>query len=92
MNAGSVTEGIIKASALKSKERFQSLSGCPHHIPSLFDFNLADKVVVGSYMGMLRIFTPLANKTSEGSPADAQLLEVQLHNAIIQVEVGKFVS
>ncbi|XP_028280994.1 protein PTHB1 [Parambassis ranga] len=51
-----------------------------------------DKVVVGSYMGMLRIFTPLANKTSEGSPADAQLLEVQLHNAIIQVEVGKFVS
>uniref|UniRef100_A0A8C4FC78 Bardet-Biedl syndrome 9 n=1 Tax=Dicentrarchus labrax TaxID=13489 RepID=A0A8C4FC78_DICLA len=51
-----------------------------------------DKVVVGSYMGMLRIFSPHANKSSEGVPVEAQLLEVQLHNAIIQVEVGKFVS
>uniref|UniRef100_A0A669DHB2 Bardet-Biedl syndrome 9 n=1 Tax=Oreochromis niloticus TaxID=8128 RepID=A0A669DHB2_ORENI len=51
-----------------------------------------DKVVVGSYMGMLRIFSPHASKTSEGGPADAQLLEVQLQNAIIQVELGKFVS
>ncbi|KAK5921558.1 hypothetical protein CgunFtcFv8_018915 [Champsocephalus gunnari] len=51
-----------------------------------------DKVVVGSYMGMLRIFSPNVNKTSEGGPADALLLEVQLKNAIIQVEVGKFVS
>lgn len=51
-----------------------------------------DKVVVGSYMGMLRIFSPHANKSSEGVPMEAQLLEVQLQNAIIQVEVGKFVS
>ncbi|XP_037532484.1 protein PTHB1 [Nematolebias whitei] len=51
-----------------------------------------DKIVVGSYMGMLRIFSPHANKSSEGGPADAQLLEVQLQNAIIQVEVGNFVS
>ncbi|XP_038138416.1 protein PTHB1 isoform X2 [Cyprinodon tularosa] len=51
-----------------------------------------DKIVVGSYMGMLRIFCPNANKQSEGGSADAQLLEVQLQNAIIQVEVGKFVS
>ncbi|XP_023281238.1 protein PTHB1 [Seriola lalandi dorsalis] len=51
-----------------------------------------DKVVVGSYMGMLRIFSPHANKSSEGGIADAQLLEVQLQNAIIQMEVGKFVS
>lgn len=43
-------------------------------------------------MGMLRIFSPQANKSSEGGPADSQLLEVQLQNAIIQVEVGKFVS
>lgn len=49
-------------------------------------------MVVGSYMGMLRIFSPHANKSSEGAPAEAQLLEVQLQNAIIQVEVGKFVS
>ncbi|XP_029306927.1 protein PTHB1 [Cottoperca gobio] len=51
-----------------------------------------DKVVVGSYMGMLRVFSPHANTTSEGGVADALLLEVQLQNAIIQVEVGKFVS
>ncbi|XP_069568047.1 protein PTHB1 isoform X1 [Brachyistius frenatus] len=51
-----------------------------------------DKVVVGSYMGMLRIFSPHANKSTDGDLADAQLLEVQLQNAIIQVEVGKFVS
>uniref|UniRef100_A0A1A7YUI9 Bardet-Biedl syndrome 9 n=1 Tax=Iconisemion striatum TaxID=60296 RepID=A0A1A7YUI9_9TELE len=51
-----------------------------------------DKIIVGSYMGMLRIFSPHANKSTEGGPADAQLLEVQLQNAIIQVEVGRFVS
>uniref|UniRef100_A0A672FL71 Bardet-Biedl syndrome 9 n=1 Tax=Salarias fasciatus TaxID=181472 RepID=A0A672FL71_SALFA len=51
-----------------------------------------DKVVVGSYMGMLRIFSPHASKSSEGGPVEAQLLEVQLQNAVIQVEVGKFVS
>lgn len=54
--------------------------------------HFTDKIVVGSYMGMLRIFSPHANKSDEGGPADAQLLEVQLQNAIIQVEVGKFVS
>lgn len=53
---------------------------------------LLDKVVVGSYMGMLRMFSPQASKSSEGVQADAQLLEVQLQNAIIQVELGKFVS
>ncbi|MEQ2182673.1 Protein PTHB1 [Goodea atripinnis] len=41
---------------------------------------------------MLRIFSPNANKLSDEGSADAQLLEVQLQNAIIQVEVGKFVS
>ncbi|XP_056142912.1 protein PTHB1 [Lampris incognitus] len=53
-----------------------------------------DKVVVGSYMGMLRIFCPHADKLGEGgqSLADAQLLEIQLPDSIIQVEVGKFVS
>uniref|UniRef100_A0A8D3EAA1 Bardet-Biedl syndrome 9 n=1 Tax=Scophthalmus maximus TaxID=52904 RepID=A0A8D3EAA1_SCOMX len=49
-----------------------------------------DKVVVGSYMGMLRIFSPHTHKSSEGGVTDAQLLEVQLQNAIIHVEVGKF--
>ncbi|XP_077432794.1 protein PTHB1 isoform X2 [Vanacampus margaritifer] len=53
-----------------------------------------DKVVVGSYMGMLRIFSPHSAKVSEGGQdsAEAQLLEVHLQNAIIQVELGKFVS
>lgn len=54
--------------------------------------HLLDKVVVGSYMGMLRIFSPHASKSSEEVQADAQLLEVQLQNAIIQVDLGKFVS
>jgi len=55
---------------------------------------LADKVVVGSYMGMLRLFSPHSSKAGEGaqSQADHQLLEVQLPHPIIQVEVGKFVS
>uniref|UniRef100_A0A672ZJB2 Bardet-Biedl syndrome 9 n=1 Tax=Sphaeramia orbicularis TaxID=375764 RepID=A0A672ZJB2_9TELE len=53
-----------------------------------------DKVVVGSYMGMLRIFSPHANVSNEGGQnlIDSLLLEVQLQNAIIQVEIGKFVS
>ncbi|XP_034554446.1 protein PTHB1 isoform X2 [Notolabrus celidotus] len=51
-----------------------------------------DKVVVGSYMGMLRIFSPHANKSTETGLVEAQLLEVQLQNAIIQVDIGKFVS
>uniref|UniRef100_A0A8C6WKP5 Bardet-Biedl syndrome 9 n=1 Tax=Neogobius melanostomus TaxID=47308 RepID=A0A8C6WKP5_9GOBI len=53
-----------------------------------------DKVVVGSYMGMLRIFSPHTIKPNEGAQglAESQLLEVNLHNAIIQIELGKFVS
>lgn len=43
-------------------------------------------------MGMLRIFSPHGAKSSESAAVDAQLLEVHLQNAIIQVEVGKFVS
>lgn len=43
-------------------------------------------------MGMLRIFSPHGPKSSESAGVDAQLLEVHLQNAIIQVEVGKFVS
>ncbi|KAJ3598403.1 hypothetical protein NHX12_001913 [Muraenolepis orangiensis] len=53
-----------------------------------------DKVVVGSYMGMLRIFSPRGPQAGEGprSQADQQLLEVQLPHPIIQVEVGPLVS
>lgn len=51
-----------------------------------------DKLVVGSYMGMLRIFAPHATRSDERSGVDAQLLEVQLKDPIIQLELGKFVS
>ncbi|KAM9405600.1 protein PTHB1 isoform 5-T7 [Salvelinus alpinus] len=51
-----------------------------------------DKIVVGSYMGMLRVFSPHPAKPGEPSPAHSQLLEVQLRDPVIQVEVGKFVS
>ncbi|CAB1334321.1 unnamed protein product [Coregonus sp. 'balchen'] len=51
-----------------------------------------DKIVVGSYMGMLRIFSPHPAKPGEPSPADSQLLEMQFRDPVIQVEVGKFVS
>ncbi|XP_016375732.1 protein PTHB1 [Sinocyclocheilus rhinocerous] len=51
-----------------------------------------DKIVVGSFMGMLRIFSPHPAKPEEPTEADAQLLEVQLPDPIIQVDMGKFVS
>ncbi|KAJ8290864.1 hypothetical protein GJAV_G00018490 [Gymnothorax javanicus] len=50
-----------------------------------------DKIVVGSYMGILRIFQPRSAGSGD-SQAEDQLLEVQLKDPIIQVEVGKFVS
>ena len=47
---------------------------------------LADKVVVGSYMGILRIFSPHSSTTGAGaqSQADQQLLEVQLRVALAE--------
>lgn len=55
-------------------------------------FSKPDKIVVGSFMGMLRIFSPHPAKPDEPTEADAQLLEIQLPDPIIQVEMGKFVS
>ncbi|MBN3305537.1 PTHB1 protein, partial [Amia calva] len=51
-----------------------------------------DKIVVGSYMGLLRIYTPHPSKPGGTLQPEEQLLEVQLKDPIIQVEVGKFVS
>uniref|UniRef100_A0A3Q2HBI2 Bardet-Biedl syndrome 9 n=1 Tax=Equus caballus TaxID=9796 RepID=A0A3Q2HBI2_HORSE len=51
-----------------------------------------DKVIVGSFMGYLRIFNPHPVKTGEGTQAEDLLLEVHLRDPILQVEVGKFVS
>lgn len=66
-----------------------ALSTCLDLYPPL---SCTDKIVVGSYMGMLRIFSPHLSKPGEASEADAQLLEVHLRDPIIQVELGKFVS
>ncbi|KAL4657494.1 protein PTHB1 [Arapaima gigas] len=51
-----------------------------------------DKIAVGSYMGLLRIYSPHASKPGSGALAEDQLLEVQLRDPIIQLEIGKFVS
>ncbi|NWU71421.1 PTHB1 protein, partial [Pterocles burchelli] len=51
-----------------------------------------DKIIVGSYMGYLRIFDPHPVKPGDGVQPEDLLLEVQLREPILQVEVGKFVS
>ncbi|XP_066440592.1 protein PTHB1 isoform X2 [Eleutherodactylus coqui] len=51
-----------------------------------------DKVIVGSYSGFLRIFSPHPSKAGDGAQPEDLLLEVQLRDPILQVEVGKFVS
>lgn len=51
-----------------------------------------DKIIVGSFMGYLRIFSPHPVKTGDGAQAEDLLLEMQLRDPILQVEVGKFVS
>ncbi|NXX82031.1 PTHB1 protein, partial [Urocolius indicus] len=51
-----------------------------------------DKIIVGSYMGYLRIFSPHPVKPGDGMQPEDLLLEVQLQEPILQLEVGKFVS
>ncbi|KAF6301481.1 Bardet-Biedl syndrome 9 [Rhinolophus ferrumequinum] len=51
-----------------------------------------DKIIVGSFMGYLRIFNPHPVKTGDGAQAEDLLLEMHLRDPILQVEVGKFVS
>lgn len=51
-----------------------------------------DKIIVGSYMGFLRIYNPHPVKPGDAMQAEDLLLEVQLSEPILQVEVGKFVS
>ncbi|KAK3082884.1 hypothetical protein FSP39_007920 [Pinctada imbricata] len=55
-----------------------------------------DKIIIGSYHGILRIFNPKPTKTEDGGwsgykPEDV-LLESALPNPILQIEAGKFVS
>ncbi|KAM5157169.1 protein PTHB1 [Mantella aurantiaca] len=51
-----------------------------------------DKIIVGSYSGYLRIFSPHPLKAGDAIHAEDLLLEVQLRDPVLQVEVGKFVS
>ncbi|XP_060103624.1 protein PTHB1 [Heteronotia binoei] len=51
-----------------------------------------DKIIVGSYMGFLRIYNPHPAKPGDPVQAEELLLETQLREPILQVEVGKFVS
>ncbi|XP_031552881.1 protein PTHB1-like [Actinia tenebrosa] len=48
----------------------------------------SDKVIVGSYHGILRIYNP---KEAQFKAEDL-MLEIQLQQAILQVESGKFIS
>ncbi|KAJ8320825.1 hypothetical protein KUTeg_002412 [Tegillarca granosa] len=54
-----------------------------------------DKIIIGSYHGILRIFNPKPKKTENGwsgfKPEDV-MLESSLPNPILQIEAGKFAS
>ncbi|XP_041513049.1 protein PTHB1 isoform X3 [Microtus oregoni] len=54
--------------------------------------NGQDKIIVGSFTGYLRIFSPHSVKAGDGPQAEDLLLEVHLRDPVLQVEVGKFVS
>lgn len=54
--------------------------------------NGQDKIIVGSFTGYLRIFSPHSIKAGDGPQAEDLLLEVHLQDPVLQVEVGKFVS
>jgi len=57
--------------------------------------HFTDKIVIGSYHGILRIFNPKPTKTDSGwsgfRPEDV-LLESSLQSPILQIEAGKYVS
>ena len=56
---------------------------------------ISDKIIIGSYHGILRIFNPKPMKTDNGwsgfKPEDV-LLESSLQQPILQLEAGRFVS
>ncbi|XP_078073300.1 protein PTHB1 isoform X2 [Mustelus asterias] len=51
-----------------------------------------DKIIVGSYKGILRIYSPQPAKPGAALQPEELILELQLQDSILQVEVGKFVS
>ncbi|PNJ46935.1 BBS9 isoform 4 [Pongo abelii] len=75
---------------LGDKEEFDQGCLCLANVDN--SGNGQDKVIVGSFMGYLRIFSPHPAKTGDGAQAEDLLLEVDLRDPVLQVEVGKFVS
>ena len=61
----------------------------------MLNFLHPDKIVVGSFHGILRIYNPRPLKTEDGwtgfQPEDV-MCETHLQHPIVQVEAGKFVS
>uniref|UniRef100_UPI00398F4C8B protein PTHB1 isoform X3 n=1 Tax=Pristiophorus japonicus TaxID=55135 RepID=UPI00398F4C8B len=51
-----------------------------------------DEIIVGSYKGILRIYSPEPSKPGAALRPEELILELQLQDPILQVEVGKFVS
>ena len=69
--------------------RLQTLqSGTDLNICQVILYYITDKIIVGSYHGMLRIFMP---RSAEFKPEDL-MLEIQMSQPILQVEAGRYVS
>ncbi|XP_048451561.1 protein PTHB1 [Rhincodon typus] len=51
-----------------------------------------DKIIVGGYKGILRIYSPQPAKPGAAHHPEELILELQLQDPVLQVEVGKFVS
>uniref|UniRef100_A0A670XQX9 Bardet-Biedl syndrome 9 n=1 Tax=Pseudonaja textilis TaxID=8673 RepID=A0A670XQX9_PSETE len=73
-----------------NKEEFDQGCLCVANVDN--SSSVQDKIIVGSYMGFLRIYNPHPIKPGHAMQAEDMLLEVQLCEPILQVEVGKFVS
>ncbi|NWH82638.1 PTHB1 protein, partial [Piaya cayana] len=78
------------STVLGEKEEFDQGSLCVADVDN--SGSGQDKIIVGSYMGYLRIFNPHPVKPGDEVQPEDLLLEVQLREPILQVEVGKFVS
>ncbi|XP_077158702.1 protein PTHB1 isoform X2 [Paroedura picta] len=73
-----------------NKEEFDQGCLCVANVDN--SSNGQDKIIVGSYMGFLRIYNPHPAKPGDPVQAEELLLETQLCEPVLQVEVGKFVS
>ncbi|XP_069469338.1 protein PTHB1 isoform X2 [Ambystoma mexicanum] len=78
------------SSTLGEEEEFDQGCLCVADVDN--NGNGQDRIIVGSFMGFLRIFAPHPIQVAEGIQAENLLLEVQLRDPVLQVEVGKFVS